>query len=75
LDGGEDGLDAYRRIAVVALDTLVPGGYLALEAGAGQMDRICALLVQAGWQVDPTSYRVFKDLLGQDRVVVVRKHG
>jgi release factor glutamine methyltransferase len=75
LDGGEDGLDAYRRIAVGARGALARGGYLVLEAGAGQMDRICGLLVKAGWQADPTSYRVVKDLLGQDRVVVVRKHG
>ncbi len=74
LDGGADGYEAYRRIAAEALICTAPGGYLALEAGAGQMWHICELLVKAGWQANPPSYRVYRDLLGQDRVVVVRKH-
>src|SRR5262249_28076590 len=73
LDGGADGLDAYRRLAGEAFALTAPGGYLALEAGAGQMRFICGLLVTAGWSRDPSIYRVYTDLSGQDRVVVVRK--
>ena len=46
---------------------------LALEAGAAQMGQLCDLLVKAGWQQDPSTPRVYCDLLGHDRVVVVRK--
>jgi release factor glutamine methyltransferase len=35
LDGGPDGLDAYRAIAAGAGPLLAPGGLLALEIGAG----------------------------------------
>jgi release factor glutamine methyltransferase len=73
LDGGPDGFDAYRRIARDALRLIAPGGFLALEAGAGQMGQLCDLLGGAGWQVQASSYRVYADLLGHDRVVVVRK--
>ncbi len=36
LDGGTDGLDAYRAIASQAGDRLVRGGNLAVEFGIGQ---------------------------------------
>ena len=73
LDGGADGFDAYRRIANEALALTAPGGHLALEGGAGQMRFICDLLVTAGWAHDSSICRVYTDLCGQDRVVVVRK--
>jgi release factor glutamine methyltransferase len=73
LDGGPDGFDAYRRIAREALHLTAQGGWLALEAGAGQMRQLCDLLVEAGWQGQASSCRVYTDLLGHDRVVVARK--
>ena len=73
LDGGADGYDAYRHIAREALTVAAPGAHLAFEAGAGQMRHICDLLVAAGWSRDTASCRVYADLSGQDRVVVVRK--
>ena len=36
LDGGADGLDAYRRIAAGAASHLNPGGRVLVEIGAGQ---------------------------------------
>ncbi|MGB7077481.1 MAG: peptide chain release factor N(5)-glutamine methyltransferase, partial [Xanthobacteraceae bacterium] len=36
LDGGADGLDFYRAIAVAAPALLAPGGLVAVELGAGQ---------------------------------------
>jgi release factor glutamine methyltransferase len=74
LDGGEDGFAAYRRIAHEAMAVAAPGAWLALEAGAGQMRQLRDLLVKTGWQQDLSSPRVYADLSGQDRVVVVRKH-
>jgi release factor glutamine methyltransferase len=73
LDGGPDGFDAYRRIARDALNCAAAGTWLALEAGAGQMPQLIELLMKTGWGEDRSSYRVYSDLLGHDRVVAVRK--
>jgi release factor glutamine methyltransferase len=48
LAGGEDGLDAIRAILSVAPAALRPGGWLLLEVGQGQADRVEALLAAAG---------------------------
>ena len=36
LDGGADGLDAYRALAPAILAILRPGGFFAVEIGVGQ---------------------------------------
>ena len=61
LNGGEDGLDFYRRIAREAWDHLAPGGALLMEVGKGQAPAVMRML--------PGSYCV-KDLNGIERVVV-----
>jgi release factor glutamine methyltransferase len=48
LDGGQDGLDAYRAIAADARRLVVPGGFIVLEVGAGQAEEVTALLAAAG---------------------------
>jgi release factor glutamine methyltransferase len=48
LDGGVDGLDAYRRIAPQASRLLAPGGALVLEVGHGQSGDVQGLLTAAG---------------------------
>ncbi len=65
LDGGTDGLDAYRAIAKHAADYLAPGGLLAFEIGAGQAGALSALLLESGF-ADP---QVERDLAGLERVV------
>lgn len=50
LDGGEDGFDSYRILARQALSLLRQGGWLLLEAGAGQAPLLRELLVDAGLQ-------------------------
>jgi release factor glutamine methyltransferase len=47
LDGGEDGLDAYRQLAPVLARRLTPGGLAALEIGLGQGESVRALMGQA----------------------------
>jgi len=74
LDGGADGYHAYRRICRDVSAAAAPGAWLALEAGAGQAPYISDLLVQSGWGPPGSSPRIYADLLGHDRVVVVRKH-
>ncbi|MBI5131125.1 MAG: peptide chain release factor N(5)-glutamine methyltransferase [Rhodopseudomonas palustris] len=51
LDGGDDGLDAYRRIAPESVRLLRPGGALVVEIGQGQSDDVAALLRAAGLTV------------------------
>lgn len=47
LDGGPDGLSAYRAIAADAMRLLAPGGYLVLEIGQGQEHGVARLLANA----------------------------
>jgi release factor glutamine methyltransferase len=48
LDGGADGLDAYRALIPEAARRLKPGGLLALEIGAGQGDAVRNIAAAAG---------------------------
>jgi release factor glutamine methyltransferase len=65
LDGGEDGLDFYRRLAAEAGQFLNPGGCVCFEIGFDQAADVTALLENAGFK----EVRVLKDLAGLDRVV------
>jgi release factor glutamine methyltransferase len=66
LDGGEDGLAAYREIIPACRDLLAPGGLIALEVGAGQHPAVESLL--AGAFGAPVKVRL--DLDGCRRVVL-----
>lgn len=66
LDGGADGLDAYRVLASEVLRTLKPGGVFALEIGHDQGKAVEALMQQAG----AGFVRVISDLGQRDRVVI-----
>ncbi|MGP9813332.1 peptide chain release factor N(5)-glutamine methyltransferase [Rhodopseudomonas sp. NSM] len=69
LDGGDDGLHAYRRIAPESKRLLRPGGALVVEIGQGQSDDVTALMRAAGLAVaDPPR----PDLGGVFRAVVGR---
>lgn len=69
LDGGADGLDAYRAIAGEAPAALAEGGLLALEIGFDQGAAVAELLRAAGL----VEVLVLPDLAGRDRVVVARR--
>jgi len=66
LDGGEDGLAAYRAIATGLVGRIKPGGTLAVEVGSEQGIRVGAILAGAGL----TAIDIRKDLAGLDRVVL-----
>lgn len=51
LDGGGDGLDLVRRVVVAAGALLKPGGWLLIELGADQDERLAADLATAGLAV------------------------
>lgn len=65
LDGREDGLHYYRRLAAEAGQYLKPGGAVYYEIGYDQAEEVCALLEGAGYGY----IRVLKDAPGLDRVV------
>ncbi|MGD1878809.1 MAG: peptide chain release factor N(5)-glutamine methyltransferase [Kiloniellaceae bacterium] len=69
LDGGADGLDAYRALIPAAAAVLKPGGLLALEIGLGQGAAVEALLRAAGLQ----PLRRAADLAGTDRCLLAAK--
>ena len=48
LDGGADGLDAYRHIVASLPRLLAPGGVAVLELGQGQADAVAGLAQRAG---------------------------
>ena len=69
LDGGDDGLEFYRRIAADAPEHLNPGGSIYLEVGAGQADAVRALLTG---RMECAEAGVINDLNGIPRVVWAR---
>ena len=62
LDGGEDGLDFYRRIAEEAPSYLTSGGVILMEIGDSQGEEVREIF--RGWKT-----QVLQDLGGRDRVV------
>lgn len=48
LDGGADGLTAYRTILAAAPAYLTPGGHAVFEIGAGQLEDVIAIAEAAG---------------------------
>lgn len=68
LDGGADGLDAYRRIVAKAAEVLRPGGALMVEIGADQADAVRDLFRAGGAGLDEPVLR--HDISGRPRVVL-----
>ena len=66
LDGGADGLDAYRRILADLPRLLQPGGAAILELGAGQRAAVAALAAPLG----TVSWR--RDLGGIERAMLIQ---
>ncbi|SDD15535.1 peptide chain release factor N(5)-glutamine methyltransferase [Belnapia rosea] len=67
LDGGADGLAAYRHLARILPGLLAPGGRAVLELGQGQRPAVEALARAAG--LAPLACRA--DLGGVDRALVI----
>ena len=65
LDGGEDGLDIYRRIASEIKPHMAKDGMLIMECGEGQTEAILAMFKKREYAM------VIKDLAGVDRFVKI----
>lgn len=68
LDGGTDGLTAYRELAQVLPALLLPQGHAVIELGAGQGGDVTALFEGAGLEV----VTIANDLGGVPRALVAR---
>jgi release factor glutamine methyltransferase len=71
LDGGRDGLDCIRRVALEAYTRLEPDGWLVLEHGYDQGSACRDILAHRGYE----DIRDFTDLAGRPRVCVGRSAG
>lgn len=69
LDGGADGLEAYRAIAAELPLLLLPGGLFAAEIGLGQAEPVVAILRRHGLRVEA----IVPDLAGMARCVTARR--
>lgn len=68
LDGGTDGLDAYRALFPLTAQVLAPGGIVLFEMGAGQDTEICSLAAAEGFEI--AGLRA--DITGVPRVAILR---
>lgn len=69
LDGGADGLDAYREIIALGSTQMKSGAHLVLEIGYDQKEAVSDLLVATGF-ID-LQHR--KDLGGNDRAIAAKR--
>jgi release factor glutamine methyltransferase len=68
LDGGEDGLDFYRKIAKNAKNYLTKNGMLFLEIGYDQKDEVEEILEKNDYK----NIMCLQDFAGNDRVIIAR---
>lgn len=68
LEGGDDGMDFYRRIVLQAHSRLKESGILMFELGDGSADTVAGLLGQTGY----TKIEITKDYAGIDRIISAR---
>ena len=69
LDGGPDGLEAYRRIVSGAGGHLAPNGHVVLEIGAGQENAVNDLFGGQGFNPESRHF----DLAGHVRCLVFNR--
>lgn len=65
LDGGREGIECARSLIVQAAQSLLPGGWLYLEAADFQIEQLCAIFKSVGFA--DLEYR--RDLAGMKRVL------
>jgi release factor glutamine methyltransferase len=73
LDGGGDGLDAYRWIIPRLAQVLKPGGWALFEVGQNQAPDVCALIQDQGNGNSFMALRQQPDLTGHIRCIAARR--
>lgn len=68
LDGGEDGLQVYRRLLQQIPEKTLPGGYALMEIGDGQGPAMVDAITDA---IPGASVMIEKDYAGLDRIVTI----
>lgn len=68
LDGGQDGLDAYRALLPLTAQVLAPDGVVLFEMGAGQDQAISSLARSQGFE----TAGLRADITGVPRVAILR---
>jgi release factor glutamine methyltransferase len=71
LDGGEDGLDAYRAIATDLPRLLATDGIFVTEIGVGQGEAAAAILKASGLAIEG----IEEDIAGIPRCLIARRRG
>ena len=71
LDGGQDGLNFFRKIAANWSDIIKTGGHMVFECGVGQADAVCEIMRNTGF----LDIKKQTDTLGIERVVYGIKGG
>jgi release factor glutamine methyltransferase len=69
LDGGRDGLDAYRALLPQIAELLVPQGVAAIELGEGQAAAVAEIASGAGLVIHGKRH----DLAGVERCLIVAR--
>ncbi len=69
LDGGEEGLDFYKRLSLEVHDHLKSGGHLYLEIGFSQGKRVQEIFKSPLWKES----ELIQDLSGKDRFFFLEK--
>jgi release factor glutamine methyltransferase len=72
LDGGPDGLSAFRELAARLGNSLESEGFLCLEIGRGQADAVAKIMQAGGFTAADESLHVRRDLAGVPRVLTFR---
>jgi release factor glutamine methyltransferase len=73
LDGGPDGLAAYKRIIRDSARIAQGDAWVLLEIGSGQGPEVVTLFASAGWDIGPDHHRLFQDMSRIDRVVAIKR--
>jgi len=70
LDGGKDGVKFYPSVVYLASEALSSGGYLALEVGIGQAEKVRKIILENG---SYSALETINDYAGIERVIIAEK--
>lgn len=73
LDGGCDGLEAFRAITPALKNVLVPGGWVVFQVGEGQASAVEGMLSAYGFEVEDRAFCVRCDAFGVERAVAAKR--